>query len=209
MAALTDFLPEVLPYVPGCSVPLAIKQLRAICIDFCSVAPIAQAIIDPIDLVAGEPEYDIDAPNGTDITLILSARLQGRKLDVFRLQDADFTAARTTMGTPNGLKQGPSNTLMLDISPSYDMPKALSLAVATKPKRNATIVADVLFSDYAYEIGQGTIGRLLLTPNQPFSAPGNAFAYTAIYERARTNARIRADEGFGQSSTRVRPRRFI
>lgn len=209
MAALTDFLPEVLPYVPGCSVPLALKQLRAICMDFCSVAPIVQATIDPIDLAAGEPEYDIDTPNGTDVTLILAATLNGMPLRILGLHDADFLTARTTMGSPRGIKQSASNSLMLDVSPTYDMPQALALVVATKPKRSATSVADVLLNDYAYDIGQGAIGRLLLMPNQPFSAPANAFAYTANYERTRTNARIRAESSFGQSSTRVQPRRFI
>jgi hypothetical protein len=209
MAALTDFLPEVLPYLPGCSVPLALKQLRAICMDFCSVAPIAQATIDPIDLAAGEPEYDIDAPNGTDVTLILSARLNGRPLSIIGLNDADFSAARTTMGTPQGIKQTAGNSFLLDVSPTYDMPQAVALIIATKPKRNANTVADVLLNDYAYDIGQGAIGRLLMMPNQPFSAPANAFAYTALYERARTNARIRAEQSFGQTSARVQPRRFI
>jgi hypothetical protein len=209
MAALTDFLPEVMPYVPGCSVPLAIKQLRAICMDFCGVAPIVQAVIDPIDLVAGEPEYDIDTPNGTDVTLILSATFQRTPLRVLGIGDADFLNAHLTMGTPSGLKQAAGNTFRLDVAPACDMAQALSLLVATKPKRNANAVADVLLNDYAYDIGQGAIGRLLLIPGQPFSAPANAFVYTANYERARVNARIRAESSFGQTSTRVKPRAFI
>lgn len=208
MIAFTDFLPEVMAYVPGCSIPLAIKHLRAVCIDFCSVAPIVQSAVDPIDLSAGEPTYDIDTPNGTDVTLILKATLNRHPLRILGVGDADFGGA-ITMGAPSGLMQSTDNTFTLDVAPAVDMPQALTLWVATKPKRTANSVADVLFNDYAYDIGQGVIGRLLLMPNQPFSAPANAFAYTANYERARTNARIRGESSFGRSQSRVQPRRFI
>lgn len=209
MASLSDFLPHVLPYVPGCSVPLALQHVRNVCIDFCSKAPIAQAELDPIDVTAGEAQYDIETPMGTDVSLILVASWKGQPLEVLAAGKPSLLAANRPSGTPNGLQQAADNVFTLNATPTEDHPGAIALLVSTKPKRNAMNVADVLLNDYAYEIGLGVVGRLVVLPGQPFSAPGNAAYYNGVYERARTDARIEAERSFGASSNRVRPRAFL
>lgn len=194
MAALSDLLQYVLVYVPACPTMLVEQHLRDICMDFCMHAAIVRERLDPIDVVAGQTEYDIDVPFGTEVTMILSASYQGRQL-------AD-------RGKYAGLALGADNTFTLDAAPAASAAGAISMLVATKPKRNANTVADILLNDYGYAIGQGVVGRLLLIPGQPFSAPGNAAAYTSAYLTARTDARIRAEAWFGAAAARVRPRRF-
>ncbi|MET3135215.1 hypothetical protein AAKU55_005523 [Oxalobacteraceae bacterium GrIS 1.11] len=208
MAAIADFLPHVLPYVRGCSFPLAELHVRNVCIDFCANAPIVQANIDPFDALAGCAEYDIDTPYGTETTLILGAWFEGRHLAILKTGDRDSSGFESATGAPTGLQQAAGNTFRLDIAPAVNSVKAITMRVATKPTRNAGAVADVLLNDYAYEIGQGVVARLMKIPGFHFSDPGNAGAYEAVYLLARNSARIRAMQSFGTAPTRIKPRRF-
>lgn len=208
MATLSDFLPHVLPYVPGCSNPLAEQHLRDICIDFCTHAPIVQELLDPINARAGVAEYDIDTRSGTQVTLILEASYLGLRLGALHSEALSRTTGAIPSGTPSAYMQAASSTLTLNAAPPHDAAQAIRLLVATRPKRTASNVDDVLLNDYGYQIGQGAVGRLLMIPGHPFSDPRNAFAYTANYSTARTEARIRAERSFGQTGLRVRPRPF-
>lgn len=208
MATLTDFMPHVLPYVAGCSSPLAEQMVRTMCHDFCMHAAIVQTQLDPIDAVANVAAYDIDTPNGTDVTLILSASFAGSQLECVKTGDcAAFNMGMGT-GTPSAFMQAVGNSFTLNVAPAQTVSKAIAMLIATKPARNATTVADVLLNDYGPEIGMGVVGRLMLMPGHKFSAPRDAFIYTQAYIAARTEARIRADMSFGSGESRVRPRRF-
>lgn len=206
MATLSEFMPFILPLAPGCPAPLAELTLRDVATDFCSFAPIAQEVLDPIDIKAGEIEYDLDLPFGTDVTLILEAHFNGLPMGFFKRGDSMYRDHRAC-NAPYRLMQGADNLLWLDQVPTQDAPGAIVLAVATRPNRRATSVADVLL-DYAYEIGAGTCARLMLMPGQLFSNPALAATYQAIYLAARTEARIRAEKSFGMATTGVRPRPF-
>jgi hypothetical protein len=205
MAALADFMPHILPYASGCSYPMAEQHLRAILLDFCMHAPIVQEKLEPIDVVAGQCEYELDMPLGCDMVHILQAQLRSQSLGIL----AQSTHLTPFPGTPRAVQQGPTNTILLDCLPLESAAQALHLLVSMKPARNANRVADVLLNDYGYEIGQGVVGRLLLIPGQAFSAPGLSPLYTQTYLTARTDARIRAERGFGVTSMRALPRRFI
>lgn len=208
MAAISDFMQYVLPYVPGCTYPLAELHIRNICIDFCTHAPIVQEQLDPINLIKGQREYDLDTAAGTVTTIVLQAKYQGRDLDICKIGDTTFDYTDDQFGAPTGIMQAAGNLFTLNIKPIANERAALSLIVATKPTAQAPTVADVLLNDYAYEIGQGAVARLLKIPGQPFSNPATSIAYEATYTTARTAARIRAESSFGAASSRVKPRRF-
>jgi hypothetical protein len=205
MASLAEFMPHVLPLVPGCPEPLAEMTLRGVLIDFCTFAPVAQEVLDPIDVIAGQPQYDIDLLYGVNATVILEAYFQGQRMQVIHNDDDE----RGREAAPFVLRQAADNTFTLYPTPTETLPGAITLRVATRPSPMASQISDVLLADYGYEIGCGTAARLMLIPNQPFSNPALAPTYQAIYVAARTNARIRAESSFGMAQIRVRPRPFI
>jgi len=207
MATIQDFMPYVLPSVQGCTDLLAEQHIRDVCIDFCIGSSIVQITLDPIDVLAGQAEYDIDTPNGSDTSLILAASYGGMPLTVEKTGDNVFLGSAVPVGTPTTLMQAPANIFTLNRTPQFDAPGAIQMLVATKPTRSAASVADVLM-EYAYEIGQGVVGRLLMIPGQEFSAPQFAGIYTGIYSTAKHAARIRAERSFGSAGTRVRARPF-
>jgi hypothetical protein len=204
MATLAEFMPHVLPLVPGCPTPLAELTLRGVLLDFCTTAPVVQQVLDPVDVYADQDLYDIDLPFGTNVTVVLEAYWQGRRMQVIRSADE----ARSDLNAPYALRQASDNTFQLIPAPTTDAPGAIVLRVATRPARAATTVDDLLLADYGYEIGAGTAARLLLMPGQLFSNPQLAPAYQALYIAARTNARIRAEASFGMAPLRVRARPF-
>lgn len=214
MATLAEFMPHVLPLVPGCPAPLAELTLRAVAIDFCSHAPVVQEVLDPIDVIAGQQQYDIDLPYGSNVTLILEAFYLGQRMGVFKTGDEAMPDSRPAWLTLHAgpalyaLRQAADNTFTLDRVPTDTVPGAIVLRVATRPAPMAGVLDDVLLADYGYEIGAGTAARLMLMPGQLFSNPALAPTYQAIYVAARTEARIRADKSFGMAATRVRPRPF-
>ena len=208
MASLADFMEHVLPYVAGCSYPLAELHIRNVCVDFCTHAPVVQVRLDPIDVEEGRTEYDLDTPSGTVTTLILQAAYNERPLAIYKTGDiADSLTERP--GEPLAIKQAAENLFTLDSVPQVDAPQAIRVLVATKPTRTASSVADVLLNDYAHDIAQGVVGRLMLIPGHEFSNPAIAPLYEMKYRAARTAARIRAEASFGATGDRVRPRRFI
>lgn len=208
MASLSDFFPQVMPFVHGCSYPLAEMHIREVCRDFCSFAPIVQETLEPLDALAGQREYDIDLEGDAETSFILRAWYQGQPLAILKTGDRNDSGYQAANGTPTGLQQMPGNRFLLDIAPAQHAPGAITMLVSTKPTTKARSVADVLLNDYAYEIGQGVVGRLLKIPGFLFSNPRDSGGYTATYLVARTDARIRAEASFGTASTRVRPRRF-
>lgn len=207
MVQIQDFLPYVLPYAPGCTDPLAEQHIRDVCIDFCIGSSIVQATLEPLDIITGQVEYDIETPAGTETSLILAASYNGTALNVEKDGDTVFLGAALPEGAPSAVKQTPTNTFTLNRIPQFDAPGAVQMLVATKPRRNAASVADILM-EYAYEIGLGVVARLSLIPEPGFPKPQLAAAYSSTYETAKLTARIRAERTFGTAAARVRPRRF-
>jgi hypothetical protein len=211
MSPISEFYPYVLPHAMGCSVPLVEQVIRDICIDFCEHAPIAQEVIDPIDLKTGVVEYDLDVQAGVVVSLILDAKYNGNTM---RIGNAgDFPDPRLMhqmpVGDPCAVMQLGEAKFVTNLAPATDQKKAIRLLVSTKPTKKATSVADILAADYSYDISLGVLSRLLLMPNQPFSNPALATIYRNDYEIKRTAARIRAEASFGRTSSVIRPRRFI
>lgn len=214
MAKYADFLPYVLPYVAGCPEPLAEQHVRDICIDFCNHTLYVQETLDPIDVQANVSTYELAASGR--VHLVMQAWFKRHKLVVFNgdsalnraeLHNTQFEDAQSTPGTPRALTmQGQS--IMLDTPPLEDAPKALTVRAAVSPTRTSTTVDDSLFNEFAYEIGQGTIARLMLLPNQPFSSPEGAAMHHGQYVTARSKARIRSTNAMGRSATRIQPVRF-
>lgn len=208
MAYLADFLPFVLPWVSGCSTPLAELHIRQTCIDFCNHAPVVQERLDPMDAIKGQTEYEIDSANGTETTHIRQAFFMGQFLPITNGIDLINFPKDEPPGIPTALQQKAGNAFELNRAPDRDMAKAIVLEIATRPTRNAHWLADILLNDYAHGIGQGVVARLAMMPGHAFSNPGLAAQANEQYLQCRTDARIRAFKGFGATPSRVKPRRF-
>lgn len=218
MTPIADFMQYVLPYVSGCSYPLAELHIRDVCIDFCKVAPVVQFTLDPIDALASQHEYDIESPAGMQPVFILDAWFQGRRMATYKTGDrqsqqtqfnTQFPGANPLIGTPGALQQTRDSTFILDYAPPVDIPSAITLLASMRPTSKATSVDDKLFSDFGYAIGLGAAARIMRIPAKEFSNIALSVDCERQYIIARTEARIIAESSFTKTSIQARPRRFI
>jgi hypothetical protein len=217
MVSLSEFMPYVLPSVPGCTDVLAEQYLRDVCIDFCSKTLLIQRDHDPVSVVAGQADYDLDPPTGARVHMVMQAWFERQPLDVVtpdspgmrpEVFNSGFQGADTNTGNPTKLIQKDDLTFTLERAPSVDSISAVTMRIALKPTRNATDVENILLDDYAYEIGQGAAARLMRIPGQPFTNIQLALAYETTYVTARNTAQARANRSYGRGTQQVQMRRL-
>lgn len=218
MKSLSAFQPFVLPFVYGCSGPLARQAILSSCIDFCARTMIVQATSYE-NAVADQPSYFIDVPAQQQVVKVLSVffgetRLRARALE-------EVSSGVVMRGTPIGAlasaRGTPTEWVVIDLAEPevaiYPMPDAaaqgmVTIRAAFAPTRTAKSVPDILFDDYAEDIGRGAVARLLATPNQPFSSPLSAKTWQDQFDSAVHSAANLARVGLGAGASRVRSRPF-
>lgn len=212
MTPLVNFLPYVLPYVMGCSEPLALQALRDTAIRFCEQTHIITKTLDPLTSVPGIDTYDLESEPNEQVLMVMQAWFGMRKLQVIsgdslptipEMFNRAFPDARIEPGVPTSLMQNPDDTFTLNRIPGEREKAIMTLRASIKPRINATSVDDRLFKEYAFPIGQGAVAYLMKIPNQSFSAPGGFMLYEAAFLDAQRQARIRANKSNGRTNLQV------
>jgi hypothetical protein len=206
MADFSDFYPYILPSVPGALESLVDQHIRDICLDFCTKTLIVQKTLDPVETEVGVADYDLAPPADMRVHLVLQAWLDRRELSAFNADSPHaqvglFNAAFNDNGYITGLVRNDDLTFTLNAIPTEV--QTITMRAALKPTRDAETVDDLLFNDYAFEIGQGVLSRLMRIPKQPFTDPASAKACEVDYIVARNAALIRANKLYSRSSDMV------
>lgn len=218
MKNLTDFLPFVLPLVPGCSDPMAEQAVLSACIEFASRSLIVQENTTTA-VVADETEYDVDQPSQQILSKVLAVYYQDRKLKAraremvvsgFAARGEAVAGFTPTSGEPaEWFCRNPSQSVVsVYPSPAETVADALTIVAAFAPTRTATRVADILYTDYAEDIAAGAVAQLLIVPAQPFTNPALRKPYRDRFDSAVHSAANLARVGLGAASSRVRPAFF-
>lgn len=213
MVPYTSFLPYVLPYVMGCTEPLAVQVVRDVCIEFAEHTLLTATTLDPIPLIAKIDTYDLDSAPGTVVQQITQAWLETHRLTIINADSREarvemfnrtFADANREPGHPTALMQNPDNTFTLNAVPGETVKGAITIRALVKPARTSTSVDSLLFNDYAPALGAGAVARLMNLPNEPFSNPAMAPIHESVYLRARHQARIRANKAMGRTNLQVK-----
>jgi hypothetical protein len=217
MVPYSEFLPYVLPYVNGCSVPLAEQILRDVCIDFCTQSLCVQVDHDPISVRENVTTYDFSPPPHTQVHQVMRAwfgpqelfAMNGDSLANAAIQhNTRYPDASVNPGAPRMFRHNIDHTFTLDTPPDAAGSRAITMTVALKPTRSSSRVDSLLFNDYAFEIGQGAVARLLLMAGHGFANPSLAASSNLQYLAARSMARVRSNKALSRSVNRVKPVRF-
>lgn len=193
MKKLDAFLPYVLPSVAGCSQPLAEQSIRDAAIQFCEDTHYLQLVSDPIDLVAGVSEYDIDVPVGHDVARLLNTWFGPEQRPTGRPQRAEFIAP---------------STLRIWPVPQDNRPAAMQTCIALKPSRTATSLDDSMFSDWVEGIAAGAVQRICSVPGQAFSSDKDALKAMGTYNFWKNKARFEMTKKRTMTDLTVQMRRF-
>lgn len=205
--AYSVFLPHVLPHVPHCFEEQATFAIRNACIDFCRDTLVLQEDLDPIDVVAGENTYDIDAPSASNVQQVMSLYYLGRRLErksemeLQRLYTRDW---QSLSGTPKVWTQFNLDQVVLALNPSESVAGALTGRIAYLPTRASTTVASVLFERYLDAIVDGALGRLKVTPDQPYTDVQGGVMYQRKFKAECDETRAFVNGGMNHAPMRVR-----
>lgn len=214
MVNIDRFYSHVMPYAEGASEPLIEQYLVDTAIDFCSKTLIVQRDLDPLSMIPGIVEYDLDQPAQQKIHMLMRAFHGASPIEIVTQDMAAsnpahygnwfYAGATVPEGTPSAIFQKNEKTLLVNRAPHALQPIIITLQAALKPARGANQLDDILYDDYADVLALGTAGRLLLLPGRAFSNPQLAAVYTQQYQFARAEAQLRAATSFGRGSTSVR-----
>ncbi len=195
MKKLEYFMPRLLPWCTAVPEPLAYQALVDSAIRFCEETHIVRYITDPIQVVAGVRDYDIDLPQYADLARVLRVWFAPGPYDRPSGKPADWVISDI-------------GQLSIYPVPPTDGVDPMFFEVATKPTRSATTVADQLYTDWVEGIVGGAVARLCGTPDQPWSNDVNAGKGEMLYQRWRGKAQIEGSKGRVRRDTVVRPRPF-
>lgn len=204
MTAFTDWLPDVLPWMPGCPADMAAHAIKRSAINFCERSGAYQSALPAMNSVANQGAYVLaDVAAGVRVARVLEVRWQGTKL-VFqrpgqlksRYDPADWrNGAVTTAAAPVYWTQEAANSVNLVPAPNAIVVGAIGLWVACRPKDDATALDDAIASDYRDAITDGAKTILASSPGKPYTNLPLAAECGARFEQAIKNAVVRAWRG--------------
>lgn len=216
MTPYTSFLDYVLPDVPGCTNELAVHAIKNTVIEFCEKSLILQVDHDPVTILAGAVDYDLEPPKDTLIVKIQKvfykdneiAPISPDEIMSASLYNRNFPDARPEQGPPKMYTQKDARTFSIFPVPQETEKLALTLRVALKPTRSATQVDDLIFEEYAEAIGNGAVSRLCLSPKKPYTNPQIASVKQGLFQAALNVARQRANRGYVRAKEQVTLRKI-
>ena len=208
MVPVSAFFSRLLPQAIGCPEPLAQQAVVDAAIAFCERSLVVTTLLEPVSVQAGVSDYELYLPSQMVLAQVLQARFEGEQLQ--SEAEAQATVARTS-GTPryfSSTRIDEGFVLTLVPTPDRNSTDGLLVKAATKPKRNATQLASILFDDWADAVVDGALAILYGTPDQPYSDETKG-VLLATRARSKANmARLDGLHGRVQSSMSVSMRRF-
>ena len=209
-----DFMPYVLPDVPGCPEIAAVQAVRNAAIEFCERTMLLQRDHDPITVVAGVVDYDFDPPTGYLVTKVMRVWFQKNELtptvpdDVNNPTVYNSLAAPVTAAMPRNYIQKDERTFSLYPTPDTTAPNALTLRVALKPTRDSTSGDDVLYEDWVETIASGAKARLLSQNGRPYANGPLSGMHGAVFNHGINRALVRGYKGHTRANLSVQLRRL-
>lgn len=169
MKLWSSWLPDVLPHVPGCPIPVVLHELRRAAQEYLKATRAWQVTLAPIAVLAGTTSTTIamDADksliriesawyDGARLELVTSAKLDGDNSDDWRLHT----------GTPHSLLQFSPGAATLYPVPHANSSIGLKIRASVFPSDASAGLADEIGAKFSNEIIVGAKGRLMIYPGK-------------------------------------------
>lgn len=199
-------LPDVISMVPACPEVIAERAIRSAAIELCEKTDVYQQQLDPITVVAGIYEYDLEPPTGTVVHRIVWMTHEGKTLEPVSsgLLEQRKENWRNDTGTPEYfIKQGLSIVNLVPV-PSATISQAVEIRVALKPTQTSTACDDEIMTDYRDAIINGAIFRLCRMPAKDWTDLGAAQIYSELFNNGMVYAERRARQADNPVVAKVR-----
>jgi hypothetical protein len=199
MKTWDDFLPLVIPHLPGCPNASIKTYLALTAREFFEKTYLWQDDIDAIYLAPNQVEYDLDAE--AEVEDVLAVVLDNEQLDRTEFRLIPFER-RDEKGQPRMYWIHSDRTIR--VFPTPDKRAVLKVSAVLKPARDATGVEDWIYDTWADVLVNGVISRLAIMPGKEWTDVNLASMHKAMFEQAITKTRIRDFRGV-QLKVRQRP----
>lgn len=216
MATYDKFFPNILPEVPGAAEMVVENAVKNAVIEFCEKSLILQRDHDPITVLEGIVDYDLEPPGGYLVIKVMKAWLENNQLEPLApdfVRDASvynrlFSSYQKANSTPRAYLQKDERSISLWSPPEKKYTNGLTLRVALKPTRDSTEVEDVIYEDYAEVIAAGALSRLMRSAGKPYTNVEMAGVNQQLFQQGINLARSRALHGQVRSNLSVKLRRI-
>lgn len=202
---IRNFLPYVLPHVPGAPDVACVQEIRKAAIEFCEQSKVWQSIMPAIGVTALTAEYAVPVPTDANSVMVMELYFRGSRLPPKypdQLKDTMHNWFDQT-GEPRWFTQLDQDNVRLIPIPAATESAVLRMRTAFKPTHEATTLPDILWTQYRNEIAQGAMGRLMLTPDKPWTNVELGAALLQQFDSAVSKAKVDAAKGFSRAPLRA------
>lgn len=205
MIVISEFFPRLMPYVIGCSEPMAAQALVDSAIAFCNDSLASRMLLTAPQTQVNNPQISITMPADLAISRVLRVWVSGSEISgapVDWVNDALIATGQPGMFYTRQVDPG----MQVLLYPTPDAVYATRIELATRPTRAAASLANDLFDLWLEPIIEGAKARLMAIPDQPFTNPRIAISAAAAAMYLSRRARIEASYGRVRASSRVQMR---
>lgn len=190
-----DFLPDIIPMVPGCPDTLIVHNVREAAIELCHKASMYLEDLDPITVIPKVFEYDLDPPRNTVVHKIKWGLLDGAYVEFgstsLMAQRYPNWREKNKLGTPKLIAQVRPDAFWLCPIPKNKIKNGLIIRAVLKPTRQSVSLEDRIAEEYHDTIVNGALFRLLRLPSKDWTDLGGAKVYGALFQDGIREAEIR------------------
>lgn len=210
MVSIDSFMSRVLPFVVGCSEPMARQAILDSAIDFCQCTNVIRQTLDTFSAIKGINNYDLETPNNQQkVARILSVTVDGREIAGIFEEDVSSLNHDAT-GVPSGFYTTRIDSeFVLNLHPTPDAKYKIIVTAALAPTINATSVQDDLLNEWTQTVVDGAIARIAAIPNMPFTNPDIVMMHKQNAMRGMSKAKTESYYGRVRGGTRIKPRPLV
>lgn len=208
MKTLASFYDLLMPELPGITTAMVDLHLVLFAREFCQASNAWRAEFDPVDLVAAQAVYDIDAPESQS-EAVRVYRLTVNDVVLFDSlwnEDSQTTEPKYSADVPPFTMSDTMRelTLLTDEIPTAAVTDGLVVFGSMRPKTTATVLPDFFLDEHAEAMRMGMLSRLMVMNKKPWSAPAQAMDYRSKYQSLLQFAATNAQRGNTRAPLRTR-----
>jgi hypothetical protein len=209
----SGFYDFVLPELNGVPTDLVDIYLRRAAIEFCEETSVYVADHDPISIIKGIAEYDLEPPEAeTDIVSVKKAWVNNAPIDYISQDTLNQRMSywpADEAARPVAFTQQTQTSLLLYPKPTESNKNGLNMKVVLRPSLAASGLTDWMATKYIQEITDGAKSMLMGMENKPWSSQTGEAKYRAQFEAGKTRATIEALRSFTRASQQVQLKRIV
>lgn len=209
---LDDFFPHVLVDVPGCPDPTVRLALLSAVGEFCRKTLAWTEIQDPMPLVSGVRDYDIDAPSQAYTIAVSDVWLGARRLKpmtMLAMQDTMPNWATAESNEPIYYNSATEHgVIRIFPIPANVTDQTLVIRAAYAPTATATTVPDFLGQQHIEVIASGALARLMIKPGAAWANPQLGDYHQKKFTDGIADCQISEAHDRNPGTIKVQPRSF-